>query len=393
MKPKERVLSLSFLDAASYVGVKTSYRVATDILNRFLGRTDTDSIKLRSFSDSVCRIGNEISEELSSVTARILAMYGFDSETGLPMDGTELPDHITSPVPPDVAEIDEDKIRKAMDHVNASREREEQIPFSPREVTLESAPSECVYISIDDIGVKHQKESREEGSVRNYKYVENTVAHIQYGEETYVLTGIGMRNVFKSVLAFLLANSLLSRELVFLTDGAKDIKSHIESVFQFHPYTVILDWFHLKKRCQEWLSMAVRGKEKRNTILEKLLRLLWVGNVSGAESYLASLDAGDIKNRKWLEELLGYFKKKGRAITCYALRAKLGLRNSSNPVEKANDLIVAQRQKHNGMSWSPYGSGSLAALQMVYLNHQSDLWFHNKELYRLSESCNPGKAA
>lgn len=119
-----------------------------------------------------------------------------------------------------------------------------------------------------------------------------------------------MRNVFKSVLAFLLVNSLLSRELVFLTDGAQDIRSHIQSVFQFHPYTIILDWFHLKKRCQEWLSMAIRGKDRRNAILEKLLRYLWVGDVVSASGYLASLDPADIKNRKWLDDLLGYFQKK-----------------------------------------------------------------------------------
>lgn len=224
----------------------------------------------------------------------------------------------------------------------------------------------------------------EHASVRDYKYVENTVAHIQYGDESYILTGTGMRNVFKSVLAFLLVNNLLSRELVFLTDGAQDIRSHIQSVFQFHPYMVILDWFHLKKRCQEWLSMAIRGKDRRNAILEKALCYLWAGDVAGASEYLSSLDPADIKNRKWLDNLLGYFQKKGDAITCYALRAKLGLRNSSNPVEKANDLVVAGRQKHNGMAWSPEGSGALAALQMIYLNNQPDLWFHRKELYLFS---------
>ena len=82
----------------------------------------------------------------------------------------------------------------------------------------------------------------------------------------------------------------------------------------------------------------------------------------------------------WLEDLISYFDNKGDAITCYALRAKLGLRNSSNPVEKANDLLVAQRQKHNGMAWSPNGSGSLAALQMVYLNNQSNYWFQKRKL-------------
>lgn len=270
--PRERVLSLSFLETASYICVKTSYRDATDILNHFLGRPEEDKIKLRTLADCIGRTGNEISKELSVVTARILTMYGFDDETGLPRKGAALSDNVTTPAVSDSLEIDEKRIREAMDTVNAVRE--EKIPFSPEEISIESNPRDCVYVSIDDIGVKHQKESRAEGSQRDYKFVENTVAHIQYGDKSYILTGIGMRNVFKSVLAFLLINNLLSHELVFLTDGAKDIKSHIESIFQFHPYTVILDWFHLKKRCQEWLSMAIRGKDQRNAVLEKLLRFL-----------------------------------------------------------------------------------------------------------------------
>ena len=318
-------------------------------------------------------------------------MYGFDDESGLPLENVALSDNITSAAGSHGARPAEPEIEEIIAAVNGSRE--EKIPFSAAEIKIESVPEECVYVSIDDIGVKHQKDSRKDGSVRDYKYVENTVAHIQYGDESYILTGIGMRKVFKSVLAFLLVNNLLSRELVFLTDGAQDLRSHIQSIFQFHPHTIILDWFHLKKRCQEWLSMAIRGKDRRNAVLEKVLRYLWAGDVTGASEYLSSLDSANIKNRKWLDGLLGYFQKKGDTITCYALRAKLGLRNSSNPVEKANDLIIAGRQKHNGMAWSPNGSGALAALQMIYLNHQSDLWFHRKELRLFSPSLENTKKA
>lgn len=378
LKPKERILSLSFLEAASCVCTKTSYRDSTDILNRFLGRSGTNTIKLRTLSDTICRVGAEISQELSDITSCVLSMYGFDDESGLPLEGMILPDNITAVASPDRIEIDTKTIEDAISAVNDSRE--EKIPFKADEVMIESVPSESVYVSIDDVGVKEQKDSRKEGSVRDSKYVENTVAHIQYGDKSYILTGIGMRNVFKSVLAFLLANNLLSRELIFMTDGARDLKSHIQSVFQFHPYTIVLDWFHLKKRCQERLSQSIRGKDRRNAVLEKVLRYLWVGDVPGATEYLRSLDSGDIKNINWLEDLISYFENKGDAITCYALRAKLGLRNSSNPVEKANDLLVAQRQKHNGMAWSPNGSGSLAALQMVYLNNQSDYWFQKRKL-------------
>ena len=128
-------------------------------------------------------------------------------------------------------------------------------------------------------------------------------------------------------------------------------------------------------------------------MLEKLLRYLWVGDVAGASTYLSSLDQSDVKNQKWLDDLLGYLDRKSYAISCYALRSKLGLRNSSNPVEKANDLLVAQRQKHNGMAWSSNGSGSLAALQMIHLNHQQELWFRKKELYLFTPSSDNEQAA
>lgn len=201
LQPKERVLSLSFLEAASCVCTKTSYRDAADILNRFLGRNDMNTVKLRTLSDSICRIGAEISEKLSDVTSYILSMYGFDSESGLPLEDAALSENITAAATSQGAKPGRSEIDEIIAAVNDSQE--EKIPFSAAEIKIESVPEE----------------------------------YIQYGGESYVLTGIGMRNVFKSVPAFLLVNNLLSRELIFLTDGAHDLRSHIQSVFQFHPYT------------------------------------------------------------------------------------------------------------------------------------------------------------
>ena len=50
------------------------------------------------------------------------------------------------------------------------------------------------------------------------------------------------------------------------------------------------------------------------------------------------------------------------------------MRVSSNRVEKANDLLVANRQKHNGMSWSEKGSGALAAITALEVNGILDYW-------------------
>jgi hypothetical protein len=81
-----------------------------------------------------------------------------------------------------------------------------------------------------------------------------------------------------------------------------------------------------------------------------------------------------IKNKKEREHLIGYIDRNRDCIPCYALRKKLGLRVSSNPIEKANDLVVSNRQKHNGMSWSADGSTSLATLTSVRRNSDHMNW-------------------
>ncbi len=78
-----------------------------------------------------------------------------------------LSDNITTASVPQGAEPGKLGINEAIAAVNDSRE--EKIPFSAAEIKIESVPEECVYVSIDDIGVKHQKDSRKEGSVRDYK--------------------------------------------------------------------------------------------------------------------------------------------------------------------------------------------------------------------------------
>jgi len=375
IQPKERLYSNGCRDLSCKLCTKLSYRDAAEMLNRFQHRDASQTMKLRTLSDCMERMGSQISEELEKTTGSVLKMYGLDTETGLPVEGVCLSPSITDPIIPEKTEADIQAVSSVIDAANMFRD--EKIPFTAGELDIESPSSECVYVSIDDIGVKHQKDSRDPNAAKGAKYVENTVIHIQNGQEAYVLTACGMKKAMRSMLAFLIFNGLLRNRLVFFTDGARNIKNSIEEMFAFHPYTVILDWYHLKKKCQELLSMAVKGKDARNKTLEKLLRILWVGDVKGAISYLEGLPSSMIKNPKWLEEQISYLKRKENSIACYAARAGLGLRNSSNPIEKANDILVAQRQKHNGMSWSKDGSSALAAIEMVYQNGYEDTWFRH----------------
>ena len=45
-----------------------------------------------------------------------------------------------------------------------------------------------------------------------------------------------------------------------------------------------------------------------------------------------------------------------------------------------NDLVVSERQKHNGMSWSKGGSVALATITSLKRNKEYKRWFEEKEI-------------
>jgi hypothetical protein len=87
-----------------------------------------------------------------------------------------------------------------------------------------------------------------------------------------------------------------------------------------------------------------------------------------------------IKNQTRMAELISYLERNKPYIPCYEIRKQPGLKKSSAIGEKMNDLVVAERQKHNGMSWSKQGSVALASITAVKRNNESRKWFEDKEL-------------
>ena len=375
LKPKERIQSLRITHLSTVLCKDSSYRKSARFLNDVLHRNeDKNEIKHRTLADNINRLGGEIADSMSQASVSILSANGFDGETGLPLRDFELPGSITGIFDKNKINDGRTEIQSAIDTIN--KNRDEKILHQADEIPLESKNAEdTVYVSIDEILVKAQKEVRSPNVTRDSRFVDNAVAHVQYKDKAISLTATDLNNLFKSILACLIDNDLLKFHLVFFCDGAKNIRLKIEEMFAFHPYRIVLDWFHIKKRCRESLSMAIKKQDKRNVVLEEVLRFLWVGNIDGAKAYLNSLDPLLIKNQKRFEDVLCYLENKRPFMTCYAVRKKLFLRNSSNTVEKANDLLVAQRQKNNGMAWTLDRSGALASIEMLYRNKQADNYF------------------
>ncbi len=119
-------------------------------------------------------------------------------------------------------------------------------------------------------------------------------------------------------------------------------------------------------------------KDKKGPIIKKILNYLWVGDVDGAIEYIRGFSSSIIKNKEILDDMCAYLERKRDNICCHAIRRVFKLRLSSNAAEKSNDLVVADRQKHNGMSWSNEGSGSLAVLSAAYRNNTLCLWIQKR---------------
>ena len=389
MRNTEHLWSYQMVKIIETGCIENSDRVACSTINTLLHREgEQQTLKLRTMADLCDRHGKEVEAYQQNWTDEILARTGFDAESGLLMADAVLPESILRPK----AKEPDARIAEIVKEINEKREELDKIPNnSSKPFDVECPDDSIVEISLDGVLAKRQREHREkdrlhredasaqESQSKKRPSVETSVAHIQVNGKRYILTAGDMRSLCTHVLAFLFSTGLIeNRQLLFFSDGAAEIKTCVDEIFAFCQHYIVLDWFHLRKHCYEILSMTLKsGKANRNMqrqVRRQLLRILWTGNVQGAISYLSNLPTAYIKSEDKRQELIRYLERKEPVVACYAVRKRLGLRISSNPVEKANDLTVARRQKHKGMSWSRHGSRHLASLSALYLNQEADLW-------------------
>ena len=385
LKPREQLVSNNLTMLCAKLAKDMSYRNAADTVNSFMHWTGDDAMSWTTQKDRLVVLGNSISKAQSEQARSILRELGVDPE---PEAKVVIPEASNVPccaVRPKLPEnVSEEEAAKVVSDINKTREKDrEKVTCMDKVRKTEASAEGCCIVSPDDVGVKQQKDSRAPGSGRDHKFVENTVIHVQFDGGQHVITAIGMEEAFKALLAFLLANGLLeNKRLIFLTDGARNIRACIEKYFGFREYTVILDWLHLARKIRQHLSMGVKGlgkgreqkREDKNRIIRETLRILWAGNADEAMAYLKGLDPGNVNSTIWINETVNYLERKKDNIACYAFRHKMGLRISSNRVEKANDLLVAHRQKNDGMAWSKRGSGALAAITSLLRNEMMEKW-------------------
>ena len=399
LRPKEYYMTVNMEELVLSLSSDLSYRKVTSLVNR-VRREDSNPMPLMTLADVVERAGARIGTQIKEWAEEVLAEHHF-SKDGVPEEPIETDQQATNNLV-----LPESVVAEAIAAFNATRPETLHIPPEAGRETYEN-PQQSVNVSLDDVGAKKKKLNRvrktkateagelpktadsteeslpfEKAAKKPREYVHNTIAHIETTHGQYILDGHGTVDVLRLLIAFLLHTKVLyGYSLQFFVDGQRTLQAAIvERLAWFTQKRIILDWFHLREKCSKELSTVLQGRVIRNKVLGHLLPLLWMGRLDRAIDYLRSLDSKSVKHGYSVEGLIGYFERNRAYIPCYALRKQLGLRNSSNRGEKANDLCVAGRQKHQGMSWSATGSLALTSISVARQNGELLHWCRHHKL-------------
>ena len=361
--PMERIRTAGYEELLLDFVTDMSYRKAADRLNRI--RHEPDSLSVRTAQNIIENQGKAILDVIKLKDEAIFEANKF-TKTGKPPKECAIKKNDFTPI------FDED-VKMAAAELGISG----AIDFSAYE-----SEENTVNVSMDDVLSKKQASSRPDSLEKGQrKYVSNTVIHVHKAISRHLIVAGTIAAAMKQLIALVLGAGLVRDNcFVFFTDGAEALHDAIKKMFDFQTYKIILDWHHIEEKLKQRLSSACQNSKIRNEQFDKVRPFLWYGNVDGAIRYLESIPESMLKAPEYIVRLIEYLQRNRTYIPCYALRAKLGLRNSSNRGEKANDLVVSRRQKHDGMSWCKSGSLCLAVVTATSLNGDLKNWVYNRDV-------------
>jgi hypothetical protein len=255
---------------------------------------------------------------------------------------------------------------------------------SGQQLSLNFVDKVCIYdgsveeiLYLDDgVGVKRQKEERRSKTKIGFK----SSATVQTDVIGIGNSTLGFTYLSSAESSFLgceleeLIHLNLSKNyggkplpLVAITDGANTIRTRLRRLFG-KDVVILLDWYHLEQKIRQHSSRLALDKETKEKHIAEMLDYLWRGQCTEALIYSDVM----IQTQKTsiLEELQNYLLKHQDEICDYGRRQDLGKCIGSGRGEKANDLLVAHRQKKKAMSWSQIGSNALAVLKSLEINQK-----------------------
>jgi hypothetical protein len=168
--------------------------------------------------------------------------------------------------------------------------------------------------------------------------------------------------------------------VTFLSDGGRWLREFAREWLGRLPHCeVVLDWYHLVKKVKDRISRMGGSRAEKKALQRAMLAALWKGESAQALSALEAYRSR-ARNLTALEELAGYVRERVEALPDYRQRRAEQKYIGSGQVEKANDLLVARRQKNRGMHWNSATSEALAWLKVLQLNHEWDAYWAEGQL-------------
>jgi len=236
-----------------------------------------------------------------------------------------------------------------------------------------------VVASVDEVQVRRPEKRR---------FLELGTAYVRTAQGYRYLSGSIQMVLQQLFLLLVLCRGGTPAKVTLLGDGARWITRFFQERLATWPMTtLILDWYHCRKKCYDLTSQICRGRKAKAELLCPLLRHLWCGQVQEAIHILEAYRP-QAKNVEKLGELINYLKNRQAYIPNYRERRAQRQYIGSAHVEKGNDLIVARRQKHRGMHWSEPTSDALAALRTLMLNGGWDLYWQKHQVLPLAIPAN-----
>jgi len=174
------------------------------------------------------------------------------------------------------------------------------------------------------------------------------------------------------------------RRVILLADGARWLRDFFAATLAPRGATLLLDWYHVRHRCYQTSTQVCRDKPTRQRFQRAMRSLLWRGDVeaaiAAAEGFRAEAKPPpDPRRPAPLDEWISSLDARRATIPCYRDRHRHRQYIGSGQAEKGNDLLVARRQKNQGMHWSEETSVALMRLRTLRLNGDWDRYWQQRQ--------------
>lgn len=200
MKPKQHLVSFAYRSMFLELSTMLSFRNVSDTMIRFLHKDPEHEVKVSTLEGRVESQGKALTTAYMEKAASILESHNIDAQSGIIDSNSPIAVSVRNATLPDV--LSEKSVRQLITDYNRDRDTDTKLKYGSVTSMIEACAEDCCYISIDDIGVRFQKEERNNTYKKKQKFIENTVIHIQKGELQYTITAIGMKNAFMQLVAF-----------------------------------------------------------------------------------------------------------------------------------------------------------------------------------------------